>query len=364
MPNTLRQLVSPNKLAQATNLIPLHAVGPLFTCLQAVAFTSTRSCAIAQPSRAVDGSLSFPISQPPSRLTLLFPFSQTRIKVITGGYETVQVKVQGELPSNHGGFDIEYDGNHVALIEQEGSATKSTERKLGKRSILATIPERYCHVGVHTAGGSVDIQSVTEANLRVTSCSGAVKLGKVKASSANVVTAGGSVECEALTADRAGVKTEGGNIALGRLVGQHCVLDADTASSEPSTSASGSVTVEVAYAESLEIRSGPGPINMGFLDTMNGSATLASKGKGITVNGLDGTAHLKSHGGPIQLKLQDNLREVQAYSSGGDINCTLPPKLGAISAALEPASNVNCAQGVGFEAGVLHIGGSNDDLVV
>jgi len=50
------------------------------------------------------------------------------------------------------------------------------------------------------------------------------------------------VQCEALTADRAGVKTQGGNITLGRLVGQHCVLDAqaaDTASSEPSTSASG-----------------------------------------------------------------------------------------------------------------------------
>ena len=68
-----------------------------------------------------------------------------------------------------------------------------------------------------------------------------------------------------------------------------------------------SVTVEVAYAESLEIRSGPGPINMGFLDTMNGSATLASKGKGITVNGLDGTAHLKSHGGPIQVRANQNL---------------------------------------------------------
>ena len=54
--------------------------------------------------------------------------------------------------------------------------------------------------------------------------------------------AGGSVECVALTADRAGVKTQGGNISLGRLVGQHCVLDAQaaaTASSEPSTSASG-----------------------------------------------------------------------------------------------------------------------------
>ncbi|KAL0030213.1 hypothetical protein WJX77_003267 [Trebouxia sp. C0004] len=369
MLNTLRQFAFYNQFSQATNLLPLYAVGPLFACLQAVAFTTTRPCAIAEPSRAVDGSLSFPISQPPSRLTLLFPFSQTRIKVITGNYESVQVKVQGELPSSCGGFDIEYDGTHVALIQQQGSATESTEQKPGKRSILATIPERYCHVGVHTAGGNVDIQSVTEASLCIASCSGAVKLGKIKASSADVITEGGSVECKELTADRVGVQTQGGSITLGRLMGQHCVLDAqaaDTASSEPCTSASGSVNVEVAYTESLEIKTGTGPITMGFLDTMSGSATLSSKAKGITVNGLDGTAHLESHGGPIQLKLQENLREVQAYSRGGDITCTLPPELGAISAALEPVSNVNCAQGVGFEvcirqkAGVLHVGGSND----
>jgi len=36
----------------------------------------------------------------------------------------------------------------------------------------------------------VDIQSVTEASLRIASCSGAVKLGKIKASSADVITEG------------------------------------------------------------------------------------------------------------------------------------------------------------------------------
>ena len=40
------------------------------------------------------------------------------------------------------------------------------------------------------AGGSVDIQSVTEASLRVVSCSGAVKLGKIKATSADIDTDG------------------------------------------------------------------------------------------------------------------------------------------------------------------------------
>ena len=68
-----------------------------------------------------------------------------------------------------------------------------------------------------------------------------------------------------------------------------------------------SVNVEVAYTESLEIKTGTGPITMGFLDTMSGSATLSSKGKGITVNGLDGTAHLESHGGPIQVQAKNKL---------------------------------------------------------
>ena len=62
------------------------------------------------------------------------------------------------------------------------------------------------------------------------------------------------------------------------------------------------MNVEVAYTESLEIRSGTAPITMGLLDTMSGSATLSSLGTGITVNGLDGTAHLESHSGLIQVR--------------------------------------------------------------
>lgn len=52
------------------------------------------------------------------------------------------------------------------------------------------------------------------------------------------------MQCQALTADKAQVKTQGGSISLGRLVGQHCVLDASdtpldssmSAAAEPSTS--------------------------------------------------------------------------------------------------------------------------------
>lgn len=61
--------------------------------LRAVTWAAARCHSVAQPSRTPDGFLSFPVQQPPSRLTLLFPFTQADVKVTTGGYETVQVKV-------------------------------------------------------------------------------------------------------------------------------------------------------------------------------------------------------------------------------------------------------------------------------
>ena len=55
------------------------------------------------------------------------------------------------------------------------------------------------------------------------------------------------------------------------------------------------------YNEVLEVRASDASISVGFLDAMNGTASLVSNGKGITVNGLDGTASVQSHGGPIQV---------------------------------------------------------------
>ena len=59
--------------------------------------------------------------------------------------------------------------------------------------------------------------------------------------------------------------------------------------------------MEVAYTESLDVKTGNEPITFGFLDTMNGHALLASQGGDVTVEGLDGTAALQSHGGHVQV---------------------------------------------------------------
>lgn len=53
----------------------------------------------------------------------------------------------------------------------------------------------------------MDIQSVTEASLRVMTCSGALKLGKIKASSVDIDTDGGSLQCQVMTADKANIST-------------------------------------------------------------------------------------------------------------------------------------------------------------
>lgn len=65
---------------------------------------------------------------------------------------------------------------------------------------------------------------------------------------------------------------------------------------------SSGVAVEVAYTESLDVKTGNEPTTFGFLDTMNGQALLASQGGDIVVEGLDGTAALQSHGGNIQVR--------------------------------------------------------------
>ena len=46
----------------------------------------------------------------------------------------------------------------TALTEQQGSDSKDPQQVPDSRQILATIPERYCHVGIHTAGDQ--LQSV------------------------------------------------------------------------------------------------------------------------------------------------------------------------------------------------------------
>ncbi len=85
------------RAAASAGMISRQTPAQLLTCLRALAFAPARSYSVVQPSRTADGSLSFPVRQPPSRLTLLFPFSQTHITVITGGYETVHIKVSHKL---------------------------------------------------------------------------------------------------------------------------------------------------------------------------------------------------------------------------------------------------------------------------
>ena len=52
----------------------------------------------------------------------------------------------------------------------------------------------------------------------------------------------------------------------------------------------------------------------------------------------------------MQVKLQENLRELDSLSEGGAIHCTLPPALGSVPASLRPSKGATFASGVQFRA--------------
>ena len=60
--------------------------------------------------------------------------------------------------------------------------------------------------------------------------------------------------------------------------------------------------MDVAYTESLQVKTGKSSITFAFLDAMNGNASLTTQGGDIAVDGLDGTASLLSNGGNIQVQ--------------------------------------------------------------
>lgn len=59
--------------------------------------------------------------------------------------------------------------------------------------------------------------------------------------------------------------------------------------------------MDVAYTESLQVKTGRSSIAFSILDTMNGSASLTSQGGDIAVDGLDGTVSMQSNGGNVQV---------------------------------------------------------------
>ena len=83
---------------------------------------------------------------------------------------------------------------------------------------------------------------------------------------------------------------------------------------------SGAVTVDVAYTESLLVRTRGKPITVGSLDTMNGQALLQTHGGSLSVQGLDGSARLESQGGSIQvsggLAITSTIRQKHVHRGG------------------------------------------------
>ena len=50
--------------------------------------------------------------------------------------------------------------------------------------------------------------------------------------------------------------------------------------------------------------------------------------------------------------MQENIRDLQVSSQGGNITCTLPPTLDSVAAVIEPISQATFGEGVTYEVGL------------
>lgn len=79
--------------------------------------------------------------------------------------------------------------------------------------ITAWIPERFCGVDLQSRGGSIRIQSVTEASARASSSGGDMDVGTIKGTDAAFDTGGGSLT---------GTVTAGGTYYETEIMFSHC----------------------------------------------------------------------------------------------------------------------------------------------
>jgi len=214
-----------------------------------------------------------------------------------------------------------------------GAAAVSVERALGAAAaaaddaaagtapaaaLEAAVPERFCSLEVHSAGGDVTVATIVEAAaFAVRSGGGAVSLGRVRAVSASADAGGGP-----LTAREVGgsdVKLAGGEVRVARLVGTRVAL-----------AARGPATLGALYAEASCAVAAAG-LDIATMAVTPGLATLEARGGGIRVGGLDGGAALRDAAGgavAVQLNAGCTRLEVDA-TAGGDVDVAFSPDLRA-----------------------------------
>ncbi|KAF6257312.1 hypothetical protein COO60DRAFT_1640038 [Scenedesmus sp. NREL 46B-D3] len=216
-------------------------------------------------------------------------------------------------------------GRVVEAVERAPSSSSSR--------LTAAMPSRFCGVHVSTAGGSVAVGAVQEADLQLLTRGGAVAVRRCKANHAAINTArepqqagrGGSMQVGELSASVLRLSSGGGAISVQRLF----ALDAQLVSQ------GGAVGVGALYGVKVALDSCAGPLAVGHM-SCSGLAMLQSGGAALAVEGLEGNASLISAGGDVKAWLNPAAPVSLQVAAGGGV--CLDPALRVSRPPAEPAA--------------------------
>ena len=227
-------------------------------------------------------------------------------------YETVTVRASWTNPE--GDKDASPPTMTATRTESGDVAVVARGGAGGRARVACLIPPRFCGVEVVSGGGDVNVASVVEATVFVSSDGGAVTLGSVKGAAARVDTNGGELVAKNLTADAA-VDTAGGAVNIHKLVGRRVRV----------RSLGGGVVVDAAYVAVLDVDTAGGALELGearvgtrwnaktrggafqargfagdgdarcLVDTSGGACALELRAEAA------GSLHVRTHGGDVAL---------------------------------------------------------------
>ena len=217
--------------------------------------------------------------------------------------------------------------NHVDVTAPAGATAGALE---------VAIPRRYAAVDVHTGGGGVRVDRVTEAALDLVTEGGNAVVGSARCTSAAVHTGGGSLAGGALSADALAIATSGGDVELAKVVARAGTI----------ASGGGCVDIGAAYGDVLDVDSGGGRVSIAQLNA-RGLATVRTGGGAASLAGVDGGADVDTGGGPAAVHVLAGARAVRASSRGGPLDARAVREVLGVHGAPVPADALVLGGGQG-----------------
>ncbi len=166
--------------------------------------------------------------------------------------------------------------------------------------------------------GSLNLQNIeSQGDVRLSASSGSVKAGNISA--AGLVAA----ESKSGSVSVGRVETKG-DVSLTSKSGS-VKAEAVTAATLTAQSKSGSVKIESATAETVEAESSSGSVRVGKLQ---GQFHLTSKSGSVNLEEGRGAGYAESSSGSVHLQMAELNGDLEAISTSGGVNVTLPKGTG------------------------------------